>query len=64
MEGMLVYNDAPYELKSIEFDVEKGSFKINGKELGDALTEFTLTCGIVTHNLNRCSVTMEYRGRV
>lgn len=59
-----VYNNgAPYELKSIEFDAEKRSFKINGKELSDAISGFHLTCDFIICNLNHCSVTMEYKGR-
>lgn len=58
-----VYNDAPYELKSIEFDAEKKSFKVNGKELAGVISGFCLTCDFVTCNSNHCSMTMDYRAR-
>lgn len=63
ISSMPLLNGERFELESIEFDAKKRSFKINGKELGDVLTGFNLTCNVATYNLNHCSVTMEYKGR-
>ncbi len=54
-----VLNDVPYELKSIEFDAEKKSFKVNGKELGDAIHGFSIMC-----DLKNYSVALDLRTRV
>lgn len=35
---------APKELKTLEIDVEKKKFLINGEEFGDGCTEFTIYC--------------------
>ena len=34
----------PHELKTVEIDVEKRSFKINGEDFGKNCTGFTMTC--------------------
>lgn len=34
----------PHELKTIEVDVEKKIFKVNGEEFGKHCTGFTITC--------------------
>lgn len=34
----------PHELKTVEIDVEKRSFKINGEDFGKNCTGFTITC--------------------
>lgn len=34
----------PHELKTIEVDVEKKIFKVNGEDFGYGCTEFSITC--------------------
>lgn len=61
ISGLPVFNEKPYELESIEINIKKGIFKINGKELGEALSGFHLTLDVISHNLKHCSVTMEHK---
>ena len=45
---------APYKLKTIEVDVEKKIFRINGEDFGEGCQEFTITC-----NPDEWNITMQ-----
>ena len=34
----------PHQLKTIEIDAENRTFKVNGEEIGNVCTGFTITC--------------------
>lgn len=34
----------PHELKTIEVDVEKKIFRVNGEDFGEGCTEFSISC--------------------
>lgn len=34
----------PHELKTIEVDVEKKIFRVNGEDFGERCTEFSISC--------------------
>lgn len=44
----------PHELKTIEVDVEKKIFRINGEDFGGGFQEFTITC-----NPDEWNITMQ-----
>lgn len=50
----------PHELKTIEIDVEKKVFKINGENFGKGCTGFTITCG----GLDDFSIEVELNARI
>lgn len=45
---------APQELKTLEVDVEKKKFLVNGEEFGDGCTEFTIYC-----TPSKCHISVE-----
>lgn len=45
---------APHKLKTIEVDVEKKIFRINGEDFGEGCQEFTITC-----NPDEWNITMQ-----
>lgn len=40
----------PHELKTIEVDVEKKIFKVNGEDFGKNCTGFTISCEVGNYN--------------
>lgn len=40
----------PHELKTIEVDVEKKIFKVNGEDFGKNCTGFTISCAVGDFN--------------
>ena len=39
-----IFTDIPHELKTIEVDVEKKIFKVNGVPFGNNCTAFSISC--------------------
>ena len=39
-----IFSEIPHELKTIEVDVEKKIFKVNGVPFGDRCTGFNISC--------------------
>lgn len=37
----------PHQLKTIEIDAENRTFKVNGEEIGNVCTGFTITCDAI-----------------
>lgn len=44
MTEVEAFLDTPNELKTIEVDVEKKIFKVNGKPFGENCTAFSISC--------------------
>ncbi len=49
----------PYELKTIEIDVEKKIFRVNGEDFGKDCTGFSLYCSTNYSDAERYAVRMD-----
>ncbi len=49
----------PRELKTVEIDVEKKIFRVNGEDFGREATGFTLSCGGARNNEHWFNVVLE-----
>lgn len=51
----------PQKLKTIEIDVEKKIFRVNGEDFGKDCTSFSLDCSAGRSNSERYAVCMDIR---
>lgn len=49
----------PHELKTIEIDVEKKIFRVNGEDFGENCTGFSLDCSTKHPDSERYSVSLD-----
>lgn len=54
----------PHELKTVEIDVEKKIFRVNGEDFGKDCTSFSLDCSAGRSNSERYAVCMDIRAGI